>query len=81
MFIDWLIDWTQWKLFSRNADTNHNTRKAIHTTTNNKRKQGDDIDNTFKETLMLAWIDHEIAKRCTKYETNLETRYNHFSQR
>ena len=30
---------------------------------------------------MLTWIDHEIAKRCTKYKTNLETRSNHFSQR
>jgi hypothetical protein len=25
--------------------------------------------------------DHEIAKRCTKYETNLETISNHFSSK
>jgi hypothetical protein len=51
--------------------------------TNNKGNNGDEKARKLrylpKETLMLNLGDHDTAKRCTKYLTNLEIISNHFS--
>ena len=71
-------------MFSRNADTNH-VQQANQETTKNKlrKKLGSKGNNqstahSQEKTLMLK-VDHDKAKRCTKYETNLETISCHFS--